>query len=183
MRHHRCQALVSTGLAEVRGASIRQRLGPIRLSPWKFHTVFMLCASVMIRTTSAGSSATRDQQSGSMDEILPEGRQVCIHDSRPCQYSRPTSTIGNRVIFPGLHHAMASNSSSRVLLPRCTTNACEYLTNTVLRTKKYRNSMFDLDVFVQALLQRGVDAEFQTDTALPLVAPLLAASMMPGPPR
>ena len=61
--------------------------------------------------------------------------------SRPDQYDRPTSTIGNLVILPVATRVSASNSSSMVPKPPGrTTKAWEYLMKQVLRTKKYRNS-------------------------------------------
>jgi hypothetical protein len=72
--------------------------------------------------------------------MLPSASIVSfIQPSRPFQYALPTSTIGNLVILPVASRVSASNSSSIVpKAPGSTTNACEYLTKTVLRTKKRR---------------------------------------------
>jgi len=73
-----------------------------------------------------------------MGDTLPAAHIVPFsHSSRPDQYELPTSTIGNLVILPVCTRVSASNSSSIVPKPPgSTTNACEYFTNTVLRTKK-----------------------------------------------
>ena len=91
----------------------------------------------MILTTSCGSSATRISP-GSAWAILPEVSRVFSNQlSSPDQWPLPTSTIGNWVIFPVCTRVRASNSSSSVPNPPgSTTNAWEYFTNMVLRTKK-----------------------------------------------
>jgi hypothetical protein len=95
------------------------------------------CASWMISTTWPGSSTiwSRSTSSGS---ILPSAAIVPrSQETSPDQYPLPTSTTGNRVILPVCTSVSASNSSSSVPKPPgSTTNACEYLTKTVLRTKK-----------------------------------------------
>src|SRR5215472_3912794 len=142
----------------------------------------MLCASVITRTTSDGSSTTLIN-SASGAEIFRAGSIVSlIQDSRPCQYSLPTSTMGNLVILPVCTSVTASNNSSSVPNPPgSTTNACEYLTNMVLRTKKYRNSR-PTSTYSFSPCSCGSSMPRPTESPFALAAPWLAASMMPGPP-
>src|SRR5699024_10840768 len=95
---------------------------------------------VYSRSTSRASSAvstTRIRSMSSGFAIPPSTTAVRSQSSRPCQYSRPTSTTGNRSILWVCIRKSASNSSSKVPRPPgMTTNPLEYFTNIVLREKK-----------------------------------------------
>src|SRR5229473_2437221 len=90
--------------------------------------------------------------------------------------------MGNLVILPVCTSVTASNSSSSVPKPPGnTTKACEYLTNMVLRTKKYLNSR-PMSTNSFRPCSCGNSMPRPTEIPCALAAPLLAASMMPGPP-
>src|SRR5437667_347327 len=90
--------------------------------------------------------------------------------------------MGNLVILPVCTSVTASNSSSSVPNPPgSTTKACEYLTNMVLRTKKYLNSR-PMSTNSFSPCSCGNSMPRPTEIPCALAAPLLAASMMPGPP-
>src|SRR6516162_7338007 len=95
----------------------------------------------MTATTSSGSSDTVISENSAGPMLALAITVSLSQESRPDQYSLPTSTIGNLVILPVATRVSASNSSSIVPKPPGrTTNACEYLTKQVFLTKKYRNS-------------------------------------------
>ena len=83
-------------------------------------------------------SSVSVNRSRSASAIFPSASTVSrSHSIRPDQYSVPTSTTGNEVIFWVWASVSASNVSSRVPRPPGSTmNPCEYFTNIVLRTKK-----------------------------------------------
>ena len=102
--------------------------------------------------------------------------------SRPDQYSRPIRTTGKRVTLEVCTRVSASNSSSRVPNPPGrTTNPWEYLTNMVLRAKKYRKLM-PRSTHSLRPCSKGSSMPRPTDTPPAWQAPLLPASMIPGPP-
>src|SRR5258708_30062286 len=90
--------------------------------------------------------------------------------------------MGTLVILPVGTSVTASNSSSSVPKPPgSTTKACEYLTNMVLRTKKYLNSR-PMSTNSFRPCSCGNSMPRPTEIPCALAAPLLAASMIPGPP-
>src|SRR5699024_10296791 len=105
-----------------------------------------------------------------------------IQSASGLQTSTPSSTIGNLVIVSVWTSVMASkNSSSVPNPPGVHTNACVYLTNIVLRTKKYRKCR---PKSTQRLTPCSCGSSMPRPTDLPSAshAPLLAASICPGPP-
>ena len=77
---------------------------------------------------------------------------------------------------------MASNNSSRVPTPPGNiTNACEYLRNITLRVKKYLFST-PKSTYLFILASNGNSIPTPIDFPPALCAPLLAASIIPGPP-
>ena len=105
-----------------------------------------------------------------------------IQAIRPPQYHVPMSTTGNRVTFLVCTSVSASNSSSMVPKPPgSTTNACAYLTNIVLRAKKYRKSM-PRSTHSLMPCSKGSSMPSPTERPPASVAPLFAASITPGPP-
>ena len=90
-----------------------------------------------IRATSAGVSATCSSSSSPSLTLPSAATRPRSHSSRPLQYALSYSTTGNRWILPVCTSVTASNSSSSVPKPPGnTTNASEYFTNIVFRTKK-----------------------------------------------
>src|SRR5690606_20228458 len=136
----------------------------------------------MCSTTRAGSSVTQTR-SRSAGEILPSMASVPRSQSiRPFQYSVPKRTTGKSCTFRVWMRVSASNSSSMVPKPPGKiTNACAYFRNIVLRTKKYRKSI-EISAYGLPPCSMGSSMLQPTESAPASLAPLLAASMIPGPP-
>ena len=90
-----------------------------------------------MRATSAGESTTSSAANSPAVTLPAVTAEPRSHSTRPLQYSLPYSTTGKRWILPIWASVTASNSSSSVPKPPGkTTNASEYFTNIVFRTKK-----------------------------------------------
>src|SRR3954465_6409006 len=115
--------------------------------------------------------------------MLPASHTVfSIQSASPPQYSVPSSTTGNLVTFLVCTRVSASNSSSRVPNPPGRhTNACEYLTNMVLRAKKYRKLM-PRSTQGFSPCSNGSSMPSPTENPPASEQPRLTASMVPGPP-
>src|SRR5699024_9528484 len=140
------------------------------------------CATLCIYPHSVTESVTRNS-SASDPEIMPCSTSVPrIQSTSGLQKSTPSSTIGNLVILSVWTSVMASkNSSSVPNPPGVRTNACVYWTNIVLRTKQYRKCR---PRSTQRLTPCSCGSSMPRPTDLPSAshAPLLAASICPGPP-
>ena len=114
---------------------------------------------------------------------MPRGSNVpVIQSNRPCQYDVSNSTTGVGSTLCVCTSVRSSNISSSVPNPPGQMiTPDEYLTNMVLRTKKYRKLM---PRFTHSLMPCSCGSSMPSPTDLPpaAAAPRLAASMMPGPP-
>src|SRR3954467_5707978 len=121
--------------------------------------------------------------SRSAGEILPSSSIVVRSQStRPPQYDVPNTTTGNDVTFRVCASVSASNSSSSVPNPPgITTKPCAYFTNIVFRVKKYRKFM-PTSTHSFRPFSKGSSMPSPTETPPASDAPLLAASITPGPP-
>src|SRR5581483_7763857 len=138
--------------------------------------------SARIFMTSSTSSVTWIS-SGSARDALPSETTACrSQSSRPLQYALPKSTTGKRVTLRVCTRVSASNSSSRVPKPPgSTTKPCEYFTNIVLRTKKYRK-FSPRSTYSLRPCSKGSSMPRPTEVPPASCAPRLAASIAPGPP-
>jgi hypothetical protein len=139
-------------------------------------------AGTRIRAASATLSVTRIR-SRSAAATLPSVTTVCrIQSISPDQYRVPSRITGNLVTLRVCTRVSASNSSSRVPKPPGRiTNAWAYLTNMVLRAKKYLK-VSPRSTQSLSRCSNGSSMPSPTETPPAWLAPRLAASIAPGPP-
>ena len=104
-----------------------------------------------------------------------------IQSTRPAQYSLPINMTGNASTLFVCTRVIASKNSSIVPKPPGKTrNAFAYFKNMTLREKKYLKSIsFVINLF--GFWTTGTCIFSPTERPPASLAPLLAASIMPGP--